>query len=361
GRDGAGPGGRQEQAPHAGPRQPVGHPVHVEVHRRQADARQGYDQEGHQDDGLDEPGVWRVGPGIVAVRSRGVGHHHAPGQHPPADRQGGNDPPPGARDGQLLLVRLAVGHPPEPAGHRDPDEDPGRGDEPGQQLCAHCAACSAASRASDIAPTGASCPVIRSTWRAAWCNNMRSPLITDTPACCHWAAHGVGHPAYTTSNTTAPSASCQPSTAGVAPPGTVLTTTPGVPHAAGPSAYVRTVGVMPRRVASCSAPGRAVARTRKRTCSTPNRLRATSAERAVAPDPTTTAEDTLSRPASRRACSRPATSVLSARQPTSRRVSVLAAPTRPASSPCSTASASASSLSGMVTDSPSHSADRFST
>ena len=84
---------------------------------------------------------------------------------------------------------------------------------------------------------------------------------------------------------------------------------------------------------------------------------ATSTARAVPPDPSTTAR-TPARwltPSSASAPVTPSTSVQSACQPVPERTRVLAAPTALARSVQVSAAASATSLSGIVTDSPTHS------
>ena len=85
---------------------------------------------------------------------------------------------------------------------------------------------------------------------------------------------------------------------------------------------------------------------------------ASTAERAVAPEPTTTtsvtASDMRSQPTAARAAVMPCTSVLSASQPPSTRTKVLAAPVSRAVGLASTASCNATSLSGIVSESPRH-------
>jgi hypothetical protein len=88
----------------------------------------------------------------------------------------------------------------------------------------------------------------------------------------------------------------------------------------------------------------------------PSRAAAASAARAVPPAPSTVTAAPSRTPAPRSTATMPATSVLSAYQePSRRRTRVLAAPTAAATGETSPATASATSLSGMVSDNPAHS------
>lgn len=94
----------------------------------------------------------------------------------------------------------------------------------------------------------------------------------------------------------------------------------------------------------------------------PSRAAAARAARAVPPAPSTVTAAPGRTPAADSTSTMPVTSVLSAyHEPSGRRTNVLAAPTAAATGDVSSATASAASLPGMVTDSPAHSGPRPAT
>src|SRR6478735_10272156 len=244
---------------------------------------------------------------------------------------------------------LASGHVPhQPHGEGRGEHDPGRGH-----------ACPRAARpAAAIASTGAGTPVKRRNCSAAWCTSMSSPETTVMPAAAPARASGVGHPAYTTSSSTPEWADGTVAAAtSPADPGRVETTTssPVVIH--GPSAATEPLR-MPTPRSSAQArrsAARLVSRARTVSVVTPSSARASTAERAVAPAPSTRARSVPSARCGDRARTRPTTSVLVASQPpSSRRTRVLVAAARLATSETVLATSAAASLSGMVSDSPRH-------
>ena len=104
-----------------------------------------------------------------------------------------------------------------------------------------------------------------------------------------------------------------------------------------------------------------MARTMNVTSRAPSRAAAATAERAVAPEPTMTAERTDPTPTSRSAWTIPWTSVLSPTQPSSERTSVLIAPVVRATSLERVATSKATSLSGIVRLNPRQLASRPAT
>src|SRR5437763_2998371 len=218
----------------------------------------------------------------------------------------------------------------------------------------------ASNSAMRIAGAGAGRPVNMANWCSAWVSSRSRPETIGHPAACAPAASGVGQGSYRASNRTV-SGRQATFRSSATPLGTVEMTRSARAHSAARAKSAYDSG-SPR----CSATGySAVTASGRRaytvTRDAPRSRDAARAARAVPPAPRTATVSTVDSPTDRSASTIPGASVLSAPQPWGWRTNVFAAPNAAATGVTSSATTSATSLSGMVNDSPAHSGPRPAT